>query len=415
MGEPLYKVLGKRTAKVEKISPDILVYEAKAPQDWWLSSVSLESDEFEIGIEMEVENVRLHSCTDYTMWTVHPDGSLRNNGHEYVTHPIKGKRIPFVLNQFFNTMGSGISFSPRTSVHIHLNVLDMTPEQIGGLVMAYLPFEKLLFQFVGGNREKSNFCVPLMDVHWDRLLSHFFDAVYEPQRMDQYRYMALNLAAIQKFGTLEFRHLGGTNDVIKILRWINLIFKLKKYVLANNWGDIKHRISKLNEDSAYTAFFDEVWGNCGWYLNRLNLQKDMELAVSRIKRLTFKNTFRESIIKGCSKESSWYKMTQYREPKSVFEFRPDAPQPRQARRAGPAPRPAAWPPAEMVFGPGQVLFAGGVAPMDGNRWNVPIEDNFLVEEEPPQPVPPVLRGQDDEDRRRALREAEARLRAMRNR
>src|SRR5690606_4243198 len=48
---------------------------------------------------------------------------------------------------------------------------------------------------------------------------------------ENYRYSALNLAALRKFGTIEFRHMPGTGDIQKIRNWINLIMCLKQYAL----------------------------------------------------------------------------------------------------------------------------------------------------------------------------------------
>lgn len=305
MAEPLYKYLDRRSAKVEKIPAVALQYETNAPRSFSDSEIQLIAD-YEIGIEIEVENVNAHTCTEYVVWQMHNDGSLRNSGYEYVTIPIKGKRIVFALNQFFGTMSPTISFSPRTSIHIHLNVLDMTPHQIGTLLMVYLVHEKLFYQFVGGCRDRNNFCVPMLDSSWDKMLKTFLGESFIVPQMDQYRYMGLNVAALRKFGTLEFRHLGGTKDITKILKWINLIFCLKQFAMRQSWEDVKARIGKLNDDSRYLQFFNDVFGPCGYYLNSWNLQKDMETAVSRVKRLLISNSFKRDLNALFTKQAVWY-------------------------------------------------------------------------------------------------------------
>ena len=338
MQEQLYKYLKKKGAKVERGSAGMVKYELEHP-DFAKEIVPLVSDDMEIGIEIEIEGVGANSINLYEVWEPKEDGSLRNSGVEYVSCPIKGKRISFALNQFFGSINKGFHFSPRTSIHIHLNVLDLYPRQVGAIIMVHNVFEKLLYRFIGGDRDKNNFCVPICESNTgDHFLKTFLSEDYRPQSYEHIRYSGLNMDAIRKFGSLEFRHLGGTSDTFKIVKWINLIFRLKDYAMRNGWETIKDRIDRLNTDSSYMVFFNEVWGPCGVYLDSSNLQKDMEGSVSLVKKMVMDNVFTKEIysevvalkVTNCH----WYQKLSVKKksPSSVTFEAPPRPRPHRPER-----------------------------------------------------------------------------------
>lgn len=304
MPEPLFKLMGKKSAKVETIGASVLDYELKHPE-YAQEIAPLVHEDCEIGIEIEVENLD-GKAIPYAMWQTKPDGSLRNNGLEFVSHPLKGKRIHFALNQFFDYLCKGAHFSPRTSIHIHVNVLNLTQHQIAGMLMAYVVVEKLMYKFAGGDRDKNNFCVPMGEVYVPNLLKIF---ITEPLVLPNYennRYLGLNIDAIRKFGTLEFRHLGGTKDKTRIVQWINLVLSLKKFAENYSLENIKDRIDKLNTNSGYALFVDDVFGPCGSYLDQRTIFKDMTPMVSVVKKLTIVNTFFNEIVASVTEKSCFY-------------------------------------------------------------------------------------------------------------
>ena len=106
-----------------------------------------------IGLELEIENIPPRFIIDNPYWTVHRDGSLRNNGLEFVTPPIKISRIEQALTVLFNQLQQGYTYGERTSVHVHVNVRTMTLKQLELFVLTYMIFEKALFNWVGHNRD----------------------------------------------------------------------------------------------------------------------------------------------------------------------------------------------------------------------------------------------------------------------
>lgn len=294
------------------MSSGLLRFEAAYPQ-YQADILPLEDEDTEIGIEIEVEKVR-RIPEGYELWQVKHDNSLRNSGYEFVTHPVRGKRIHYALNWFFSNLNSDHHFSPRTSVHVHVNVLALTPKQIAGMALVYAPFEKLLYRFVGGDRDKNNFCVPIADVGGaGNIIDVLTMDAYVPQPLDSHRYLGLNFDAVRKFGTLEFRHLGGTADMRKIITWINLILKIRQFAVNNSLETIHEIINRLNTDSSYMAFLSQVFGRQSTYLDTRTLQKDMEKNVSYCKRIVMNNdAFWEEIRAKSGKDCHWIRKIEKR-------------------------------------------------------------------------------------------------------
>lgn len=338
----LYKLLSKRTSKVAVRSAAQLQYE-KTFSQYQGRILEMVDPSYEVGIEIEVERVKPNHITLYTVWEAKPDGSLRDNGIEYVSAPINGAHLHFALNQFFGELPKGYRFSPRTSIHIHLNVLDLTLEQIVGLQLTYSAVEKLLYKFVGHDRDKSNFCVPYYECGFHRYLGNMLDpeeGLSSLIRWEQWRYLGLNIASLVKFGTLEFRHLVGTDDKVLICQWINLLFCLKKFALTHDMQTIKARIEKLNSTSAYDLFVRDVFGPCANYLDCSNLQRDMERAVSLVKKTVLsKNPLEARLDKIRHTKCHWYLALTEKKPEKVnmaMEFVRQAPPPRRREARAPA-------------------------------------------------------------------------------
>ena len=117
-----------------------------------------------IGIEVEVENMWKQAPAPELYWDAKEDHSLRNNGLEFTSIPLRGYQIEYALdylNMLIKNSGNEPDFSPRTSIHVHLNVRDMTWSQLKVLVLLYSIFERHFFHIAGTKRESSVFCVPL--------------------------------------------------------------------------------------------------------------------------------------------------------------------------------------------------------------------------------------------------------------
>lgn len=204
----------------------------------YVTDMGVASPEAIVGLELEIENVPHPRAVQGVH--LESDGSLRNSGIEFITSPFEAKYVGDVVQTVLKINGiTKSNYSERCSVHVHLNVCDMTLDQVSTLTSIYSLFERTMFKFVGGGRDNNIFCVP-----WYNAVMPTFGA--NVPRYDQYRrwhkYLALNLspmfgggdAGAGAYGTVEFRHMGGTCDVREIVAWVNIITSIRDAAMSIN-------------------------------------------------------------------------------------------------------------------------------------------------------------------------------------
>ena len=187
-----------------------------------------------LGIEVEVEGENLPEGA-IAGWCKHADGSLRGESAEYVfAQPLglfKAKQALDVLR--LSLKESRIEWSFRTSVHVHMNVQTFTCPTLKSFIYSYLLVEDLLMEYCGEERKNNRFCLRMRDA--EALLHPITDMMERPYfhfpRIDMFRYAALNLDAICKFGSLEFRGMRGTLDKTTLEVWITALTRLRAYAV----------------------------------------------------------------------------------------------------------------------------------------------------------------------------------------
>lgn len=204
----------------------------------------------DVGIEIEVEGHEpLPVAPRNSCWLSKEEGSLRYHGREYITNEpqlldnnlLKALTI---LSESLNKKDIVIENSPRTSVHIHVNVTDLHMTQMWTGVCAFWLVENMLLEYCGPERVSNLFCLRIQDaegvlkyvqrdLNSDRPLFNHLNT-------DQVRYAALNLNAASKFGSLEVRCMRGTTDPILIYNWSKLVHRIihEAHKKHNNPSDL---------------------------------------------------------------------------------------------------------------------------------------------------------------------------------
>lgn len=187
----------------------------------------------DFGVEIEVEGAELVEVNDKYWNSVH-DGSLRGESFEYVfKKPLIQKDSDKALESLKESLkNSTLKFSFRTSVHVHVNVQELEYKQLLNMIYTYLLIEEPLMTFCGKERKGNRFCLRLQDAEGilDTLIPMFRVMDYIGGiREDAIRYSAINLAALQKFGSLEFRAMQGNLDVKRISTWTKALFNLREF------------------------------------------------------------------------------------------------------------------------------------------------------------------------------------------
>ena len=238
-----------------------------------------------VGLEIEVENIRRDVCFENLYWEEKEDNSLRNYGREFTSIPLRTKQVEFAMNYLREVIcrQNTPDFSPRTSVHVHLNVRDMSWNQIRTFLCLYAMFERHFFLLAGGTREKSIFCVPLY-----KSKQSFDIPQIEKRCTAWHKYNAINCGTIcgngngsSMFGTIEFRHLYGTLNTKEVVDWVNNILCLRKAAVTIPYPEIRKILETINTTSAYLALYRTIFGE---YARPSQMAKlDFETCITRLK------------------------------------------------------------------------------------------------------------------------------------
>ncbi len=235
-----------------------------------------------MGVELEIESA--FAIPHVAGMKVEEDGSLRNGGREFITSPATYSILYKMLAEFFKGPGfNAENYSERTSIHVHCNCQDLDLGQIGSLLMLYQVFERMLFQFAGGDRDKNIFCVPLYECALSysavsRLQKNEYEVVQQWSK-----YSALNLLPLTKYGTVEFRHMPGTNDFAKITQWLQLLGCLFAAVRKYNFDELKAMFIDLNTTSQYRNVTERIFGLNAGAWNGLPYEPLLEEGVLNMK------------------------------------------------------------------------------------------------------------------------------------
>lgn len=255
---------------------------------WYTPTYVMIQPNYIFGIEVEVEQVPHPEINshDSSYWSITHDNSLRDNGYEFVSLPLKARLLENALTQLQNSLPHSATFSPRTSVHVHMNVRDLTIEQICSLVILYVTCENLLFNWVGHERDKSVFCIKLLETNYRNYILELLNNT--PSVINNWnKYTALNLHPISSIGTVEFRHMEGNLNIPRILTWINFLSSLKTYTKTTSIQKLLHTVMNLNSSSEYIPFVQNIFKDLS--INLLGdmddeeIKNHMEEAVSYIK------------------------------------------------------------------------------------------------------------------------------------
>lgn len=224
----------------------------------------------EVGIEIELEGNAFPE--DFTLmgavddkWTPHHDGSLRGACREYVlTRPVPREEVGEVLTKLHTVLhnaGTKVAPSVRTGVHVHINVRQLTVEEVFKFMLTWFIFESILVRYCGEDRVGNLFCLRGSDAE------AYMEALEEASRTndlnvlytDELRYSAMNPKALCEYGSLEFRCLKSPEDIRDIEQWVKLLLKVKDFSLTiDDPREFVEQISVAGGDVIAEEVFGEL-------------------------------------------------------------------------------------------------------------------------------------------------------------
>lgn len=220
-------------------------------------------------------------------WRLEHDGSLRGNSAEYVFRaPVLPSSVGPKLDALFEELDfSNIDLmeSHRTSTHVHVNVSDKTPVQIMTIVALYAVVEELLTLFVTPERRSNAFCLRFCDSRDS--VSYLATKLREPNphllRISEgtSRYTSLNLQALNKFGSLEFRLMQGAQNAHEAHSWFKLIQEIVETSRSfSNPVDIISRFSGYGAKGFVEIFLPKLYEACQDNFNEAAVVRGMRIA-----------------------------------------------------------------------------------------------------------------------------------------
>lgn len=197
-------------------------------------------DMFGVEIECEGRNVNWTGENEEILkgWRPEYDGSLRDNQgppQEWIFNgPAKyeasQKRIDDLFD-YFDKRKAKIVCSNRTSIHVHFNVGDKNAYQVVNIFILFTILEDLLDRFCGEDRNGNLFC--LSSRRAEDQVQWMMDACFKKRTFavfrEHFRYCSLNMASINKFGTVEFRGMRGLDNREDVQAWLKIIKELTDF------------------------------------------------------------------------------------------------------------------------------------------------------------------------------------------
>jgi hypothetical protein len=190
------------------------------------------------GVEIEVEGKNLPingKDADFDkVWVTHKEGSIDAEGMEYVFRkPLLLEEVMpalDLLEKNYQQAQSVVNESWRAGVHVHYNVQDFTPLELMTFVTTYYLLEDYLLHWCGPDRVGNHFCLRVGDAEGGflSLLKTCKTKDWRNLNTDKIRYQALNLNALLKYGSVEFRSMRSTRDHAVIYKFVLLIDQIAK-------------------------------------------------------------------------------------------------------------------------------------------------------------------------------------------
>jgi hypothetical protein len=190
----------------------------------------------EVGIEIEMEGTALGFGPEAApVWSLKGDGSLRGESVEYVLRsPVPRSMVAKSLELLQSSLKKArLSPSDRCGVHVHVNVQQLTISQLVSFITLYTIFEEVLVKFCGPLREGNYFCLRAKDAEYiiDKFAEYIEQGDISGVGRDSFRYAALNLSSIPKFGSLEFRSMRTEKDFRIINTWVEMLLRIKDFAI----------------------------------------------------------------------------------------------------------------------------------------------------------------------------------------
>lgn len=234
----------------------------------------------DFGVEIECEGKNL-ATPDVAVWHTVDDGSLRgefpHGRAEWVFRQPQSLADSITeldkLAKYQADNKAELNFSFRTSVHVHMNVQNLTFDQYLNTIYTYLLLENALVRYCGNERVGNRFCLRMQDAEG---LAEMLHVLFNkgPKMLAYFsketaKYASINLAATNQYGSLEFRAMQGNLSVPYISTWLRALFNIREFAKQHKNPQAIHDVfvkmgpsefmeAVLKDEYRFFSYEDEV-------------------------------------------------------------------------------------------------------------------------------------------------------------
>lgn len=202
-----------------------------------LELLKLQPSKGDLGVEIECEGLKLNPI-ESNNWKTEQDNSLRGDyptqSSEYVIRkPVSNSVFKKALDELIaHQEKATLNFSFRTSVHVHVNVQELTEDELLAFIYACILLEEPLMNYCGEGRKGNRFCLRIQDAEgYMEVLNDVFErghSYIRGLRGEYIRYSAINLHSLVKYGSVEFRGMRGNMDKNILIPWTTALLNIRK-------------------------------------------------------------------------------------------------------------------------------------------------------------------------------------------
>ncbi len=200
------------------------------------------------GIELELHNLEYRTASNYFSenldlfrgWNAVSDGSLQpflGSSVEVVSSPMEivdldnGKFFEKIVKLTDFLREKEVGCSDYGSLHVHFDASQFDVKQVNNIIKNYAKNENEIDKFVRISRRRSWNQYARSMTNYATRMENITPAMiqannmmrYVNQTFDSTRYLKVNPQAIDKHGTLEFRHFHATLDPLQIMNWVKYL------------------------------------------------------------------------------------------------------------------------------------------------------------------------------------------------
>jgi hypothetical protein len=252
--------------------------------------------------EVEVHTSEWYDSSEpHGKWTVKFDGSLHDgpctHGTEIVS-PIldsdKPKDFATIRKICKLLQAAGCRVDHHCGFHVHVDASTLDLEAKKRAFLRYTKFEALIDRCMPTNRRN--------DVYYAKSGSRLVQGVNAAQtesalRQASYdRYMRVNLCALQKYGTIEFRQHSGTINSETVIRWVNFLTQFMEASKSEPTAENMEQGTRRRRAPRPAATPRVLSRGCEKVLNAMRTAQNNEMTLSALQTAT---GLAASTVKSC--------------------------------------------------------------------------------------------------------------------